>query len=265
MSAERRTDFTPQRPARVLVVDDSALIRHVLTELLNADECLEVVGTAANAHAARVKIKLFNPDVITLDVEIPDMNGIQFLRNLMRLRPSPVVIVSSLTVDGAEVTLQALELGALDFVAKPQQDSAGDLPDYAIELCSKVRAAAKCGLLSNAKPGPASPATLPSSLGPAARTGPCELIGIGASTGGPEAIRQLLCGLRVTSPGVVIAQHIPAAFSSSLARRLNEVSEMTVVEARHGLVIRAGDAYIAPGGQYLRVRRRGYGVELCVE
>lgn len=240
------------KPIRVLVVDDSALIRQLMTELLDADQGIIVVGTAADPYIARDKIKQLFPDVLTLDVEMPRMDGLTFLRNLMRLRPMPVVMVSSLTEAGAQVTLDALALGAIDFVAKPKLDVARGLADYATLLIEKVKHAAQARVIRIAS----EPAGARYD-GPIGYRTTDRLLAIGASTGGTEAIREVLAWMPADAPATVITQHIPAAFSGPFAERLNRHSRMTVVEARHDQPLLAGHAYVAPGGRHLRVVRSG--------
>jgi len=250
---------------RVLIVDDSALVRQLLTELLSAGG-LEVVGTAADPYMARDKIKALNPDVLTLDVEMPRMDGLTFLRNLMRLRPMPVVMVSSLTERGADVTLQALELGAVDFVAKPKVDLAAGLKDYADELVQKVKMAAQVTTrvlerpqaLKDAPPKLSADAVIQGNG--AHRTHfktTDKIIAVGASTGGTEAIKEVLIRMPADAPGMVITQHIPEAFSGPFALRMNNCSAMTVYEAKDGQQILPGHAYIAPGSHHLLVERSG--------
>ncbi len=239
---------------KVLIVDDSALIRKLLTEILETDPGISVVGTAVDPFMAREKIKQLNPDVLTLDVEMPKMDGITFLKNLMRLRPMPVVMISSLTERGAEVTLQALELGAFDFVSKPKLDVSSQLADYSTEIIGKIKAAAQNKrLFSPAAPQQATPKTVqPTHL----RTTE-KIIAIGASTGGTEAIRAVLCALPADAPGIVITQHIPAAFSAAFANRVNKLAAITVVEASDGQQILPGHAYVAPGERHLSVIKSG--------
>ncbi|MCP5329131.1 MAG: chemotaxis response regulator protein-glutamate methylesterase [Steroidobacteraceae bacterium] len=244
---------------KVLIVDDSALVRQLLTAILGADPDLEVVGAAQDAYIARDKIKALNPDVITLDVEMPKMNGIQFLRNLMRLRPMPVVMCSSLTEQGAEVTLAALELGAVDFVTKPKIDLAHTLENYAAELIDKIKIAARARVRGLFVGGAAGAGALRAVAGQGSlryRTTD-QLIAIGASTGGTEAIREVLCRLPADAPGIVISQHIPAMFSGPFAARMNASSRMTVHEARDGQLVIPGHVFIAPGDQHLVVERDG--------
>jgi two-component system chemotaxis response regulator CheB len=229
---------------------------------------MEVVGTATDAYMARDKIKQLNPDVITLDVEMPKMDGITFLRNLMRLRPMPVVMVSSLTEHGAEITLDALALGAVDYLPKPKIDLAATLGDYAEELCTKIRTAARARVRRYS--GPATPsgvaaveprysadAVLPKTAASRQFRTTDRIIAIGASTGGTEAIKEVLVQLPADTPGIVIAQHIPKAFSTPFARRMDACCQMTVYEAEDGQQILPGHVYIAPGDRHLLVVRDG--------
>ena len=246
---------------RVLVVDDSALMRKLLTDILSTDPDIEVVGSAMDAYVAREKIKQLNPDVVTLDVEMPKMDGLGFLSNLMRLRPMPVVMVSSLTEKGADVTMQALDLGAVDFVSKPKIDVAHTLEDLAAELAFKVKAASRAKLKAY------NPSILrrPANDGAAVAKSPLnggysttdKVIAIGASTGGTEAIKEVLVNLKADSPGVVITQHIPPVFSTSFAKRMDQCSRLSVCEAEDGQYIYRGHVYIAPGDRHLRVVRDG--------
>jgi two-component system chemotaxis response regulator CheB len=244
---------------RVLIIDDSSLVRQLLSELLSADPELQVVGVAPDPMVAREKIKQLNPDVLTLDVEMPRMDGLTFLENLMRLHPMPVVMVSTLTERGAEVTLQALELGAVDFVTKPKLDVVKGLNAYAEELCAKVKSAARSrvrgtGLLRSGGPVPP---PVKAKGGPRMFRTTDRLIAIGASTGGTEAIKAVLERMPPDAPAIVITQHIPAAFSGPFAARMDRCSAMSVCEAQDGQAILPGHAYIAPGGQHLLVRRDG--------
>ncbi len=242
------------RPAiRVLVIDDSAYVRQILTEILRADPGIDVVGCASDAHVAREMIRRLNPDVLTLDIEMPRMDGLTFLRNLMRLRPMPVVMVSSLTERGAEVTLDALALGAVDFLSKPHTDLGVTLRDYGAELIAKVKSAARVGVRS-----PAVTATAPKAQpGTAPLSTTNIVLAIGASTGGTEAIREVLAHLPADAPGTVITQHIPKAFSAAFARRLNDSSALRVVEAGDGQQVLPGHAYVAPGDRHLKIERSG--------
>jgi two-component system chemotaxis response regulator CheB len=245
------------RRIKVLIIDDSALVRALLTRILGEDPAIEVVGTAPDAFVAREKIKELNPDVLTLDVEMPRMDGLQFLRNLMRLRPMPVVMCSSLTERGADVTLAALELGAIDFVTKPKVDVAHALEAYADELIKKVLMA------SRARVRPLQPRPVTAGASSARAAAPMRyrttdhLIAIGASTGGTEAIREVLSRLPADAPAVVITQHIPRAFSTQFAARMNSCSALNVSEAEDGASIQPGHAYIAPGDKHLLVERDG--------
>ncbi len=255
---------TPKARVRVLIIDDSAYARQIMTEILRADPDIDVIGCASDAHVAREMIRQLNPDVLTLDVEMPRMDGLTFLRNLMRLRPMPVVMVSSLTERGAEVTLEALALGAVDFLPKPHIDLGVTLRDYAVELVSKVKAAARVVTRTSTYAGQRTPRRPTAALAPPppART-PAQvsttdvILAIGASTGGTEAIREMISGLPADAPGTVITQHIPRAFSSAFARRLDEGSALRVQEAADGQQILPGHAYVAPGDSHLRVQRYG--------
>ena len=246
---------------RVVVVDDSALVRSLLTEIINRQPDMTCIGSAADPYAAREMIRNLNPDVITLDVEMPRMDGIDFLSKLMRLRPMPVVMVSTLTERGAEVTLKALELGAVDFVAKPKIGVADGLRLLADEITDKVRIAAKARVSKLVAPPNTAPATtdvarpaLPASIG---RLSTEKLIFIGASTGGTEATKEVLMALPPDSPAVVITQHMPPGFTKSYAARLDGLCRIRVAEARDGERILPGHAYIAPGGLHLSVERSG--------
>ncbi len=264
------------RKIRVLIVDDSALVRRILTEVLNDAYDVEVVATASDPFVARDRIKEFNPDVLTLDVEMPRMDGLTFLRNLMRLRPMPVVMVSSLTDAGADITLRALEAGAVDFVAKPKIDIAGTLAGFAEEILAKIRMAAGARVLPRkverreppkpeaiaaglptVAPKLSADAVLPQQSARRSFRTTDRLVAIGASTGGTEAIREVLEALPADAPAVVITQHIPQAFSGPFARRMNSISRMAVCEATHGTLILPGCAYIAPGDRHLIVERDG--------
>jgi two-component system chemotaxis response regulator CheB len=250
---------------KVLVVDDSALVRRILTELLGADAGLEVVGAAGDAYAAREMIKRLEPDVLTLDVEMPKMDGVTFLRNLMRLRPMPVVMVSSLTEQGADVTLDALAVGAVDFLTKPRLDIAAKLAEYGDELRAKVKAAAGARLRTPAVSSAAARSVPPAYSADAVLTKrpPTHfrtterIIAIGASTGGTEAIKDVLLGLPADSPGILIAQHIPKSFSEAFARRMNRCCALSVVEAVDGQQVLPGHAYVAPGDRHLMLVRDG--------
>ena len=264
---------------RVVVVDDSALVRSLLAEIINRQNDMVCVGAASDPYAAREMIRNLEPDVITLDVEMPRMDGIDFLAKLMRLRPMPVVMVSTLTERGAEVTLRALELGAVDFVAKPKIGVADGLRLLGQEITEKVRIASKARV-SKLPPAPAhaaapapshgtghvghgasaahesasSASSAPAALG---RLSTEKLIFIGASTGGTEATREVLCGLPADAPAILITQHMPPGFTTSYAARLNNLCRIAVKEAADGERILPGHAYLAPGGFHLSVERSG--------
>jgi two-component system chemotaxis response regulator CheB len=250
---------------KVLIVDDSALMRALLTEIINGAPDLEVVGAAPDPIAAREMIKALNPDVLTLDVEMPRMDGLEFLTRIMRLRPMPVVMISSLTDKGSEVTLQALETGAVDFVAKPRAESASQLLAYSDEIRDKIRGA--CGARLRGTPRPARPPAAGVAPAPTfAAGGPLagrvlseHVVAIGASTGGTEAIKDVLMALPAEMPGIVMAQHMPEGFTTSFARRLDALAKLTVVEAQGGERIQPGHAYLAPGHSHLLIRRSAGG------
>ena len=235
---------------KVLVVDDSALIREVLARTLARDGDIVVVGTAEDPIDAREKIKSLNPDVITLDIEMPNMNGLAFLDKLMRLRPLPVVMVSTLTTKGASETLLALELGAVDFVAKPNAELSGGIDAFGENLRHKVRAAAHADVQGRSLRAPAPHVPVRTAAAP-----PGALVAIGASTGGVEAIRVVLGNMPAASPPIVIAQHMPRGFTSRFAARLEELTELTVVEAADRMPLEPGHAYVARGDHHLRVER----------
>jgi two-component system, chemotaxis family, protein-glutamate methylesterase/glutaminase len=245
---------------KVLIIDDSALMRALLTEIIGGAPDLEVVGSAPDPIAAREMIKSLNPDVLTLDVEMPKMDGLEFLSRLMKLRPMPVVMISALTARGSEVTLQALELGAVDFIAKPRAESVSLLQDYSEEIRDKIRAAKAAHLRRPpAAPAAASPRAEAPASGVSSRVLTEKLIAIGASTGGTEAIKEVIVRLPAEVPGIVIVQHMPEAFTPSFAKRLDSLGAIRVVEARGGERIQPGHAYLAPGHSHLRVRKSGMG------
>ena len=235
---------------KVLIVDDSALIREVLTRTLGRDGDIVVVGTAEDPIDAREKIKTLNPDVVTLDIEMPNMNGLAFLDKLMRLRPLPVVMVSTLTTKGASETLLALELGAVDFVAKPNAELSGGIEAFGENLRHKVRAAANSDVRARAMKAATPNVPVRTAAAP---TG--ALIAIGASTGGVEAVRIVLASMPVDCPPILIAQHMPQGFTTRFAARLDELTDLTVTEARDREPLERGHAYVAPGDFHLRVER----------
>jgi two-component system chemotaxis response regulator CheB len=257
---------------RVVVVDDSALVRSLLTEIINRQHDMTCIGSASDPYAAREMIRNLNPDVITLDVEMPRMDGLDFLSKLMRLRPMPVVMVSTLTERGAEVTLRALELGAIDFVGKPKIGIADGLKQLADDITDKIRTASKARVskpqVSTSTGGAAASAGAPAGTAAAAsaarppaaalgRLSTEKLIFIGASTGGTEATKEVLVNLPPDSPAVVITQHMPPGFTRSYANRLDGLCKIRVKEAVDGERILPGHAYIAPGGFHLSVERSG--------
>ncbi len=241
-----------QKPVRVLVVDDSALMRQLLSTLLEDDPDIEVVGTAADPHIARERIKALTPDVVTLDIEMPHMDGLTFLRKIMTLRPTPVVMISTLTQRGADTTLEALEIGAVDFVAKPTADLAQAMEGLAAELQSKVKAAAG-SRLGVRRPAPVARAPRQERR----RGSKGKLVFVGASTGGVEALKTLLMGLPPDCPPVLITQHMPARFTTGFAERLNRECPMRVSEAAHDQRVEPGHVYIAPGSHHLEIARHG--------
>ncbi|CCU72904.1 protein-glutamate methylesterase/protein-glutamine glutaminase [Thalassolituus oleivorans] len=240
---------------RVLIVDDSALIRQMLKEIFDATPDIEVVGVAHDPFIARDKIKQLNPDVLTLDVEMPKMDGLQFLGNIMRLRPMPVVMVSTLTAAGAPETLAALEVGAVDYIAKPQARNAEEFAQFAQVLVEKIRVAAVARVQPKDVRRELPPRVLTSISSNSAVYK--RIVAIGSSTGGTEAINTLIEGLPGHCPAIVITQHIPAVFSASLCLRLNNRYPMEVLEASEGLEVKPGRIIIAQGGRHLRFRKQG--------
>lgn len=243
---------------KVLIVDDSALIRSVMKEIIGSQPDMEVVGVAPDPLIARDMIKQTNPDVLTLDVEMPKMDGLDFLERLMRLRPMPVLMVSSLTERGSEITLRALELGAVDFVTKPKLSIQTGMREYADMIADKIRIASKVHIrarsLAHADTDRAA-GELPLIRNPL--TSSEKLIVIGASTGGTEAIKNFLVQMPSDSPGILITQHMPEGFTRSFARRLDGLCKIAVSEAAGGERILPGHAYIAPGNAHLKLVRSG--------
>lgn len=277
---------------RVVVVDDSALVRSILKTVIDAQPDMQCVGVAQDPYVAREIIRELNPDVITLDVEMPRMDGLDFLEKLMRLRPMPVVMVSTLTERGAETTLRALELGAIDFVAKPRLGVAQGLQELTTEIAEKIRIAARARVSRRAGMAPAAgsatgasasngPASLTSGMtrtgsAPGGAAGPAspiaasqgaariysrvsteKIIAMGSSTGGTEALREVLSVMPADGPAVMITQHMPPGFTRNFAERLNTLCRMRVKEAEDNERVLPGHAYIAPGGRQMRVRRSG--------
>ncbi|MFZ5546282.1 MAG: protein-glutamate methylesterase/protein-glutamine glutaminase [Pseudomonadota bacterium] len=245
---------------RVVVVDDSALVRSLLAEIINRQPDMECVGAASDPFVAREMIRNTDPDVITLDVEMPRMDGIDFLSKLMRLRPMPVVMVSTLTERGADVTMRALELGAVDFVAKPKIGIADGMRQLATDITEKIRIAARAQVRRIVAPSPtATNVQPPKPVAPAAvgRLSTEKIIFIGASTGGTEATKEVLMNLPPDAPAVMITQHMPPGFTTSYSKRLDGLCRIRVKEATDGERVLPGHAYIAPGGWHLSVERSG--------
>lgn len=247
----------------VLIIDDSTVIRNIVRELLSDVDDIVVIGEAKDPFVARELIKQLNPDVLTLDVEMPKMDGITFLSNLMRLRPMPVVMLSTLTTKGADTTLKALELGAIDFIAKPSFEAlTSQKANFKNTIVEKIRYAASVqsrDLAYNRQSQ--NHETKPLSFTKAKNSN--HIIAIGASTGGTDAIKKLLMSLPSNSPAIVITLHIPNVFSSRFAERMNKNVSMTVKEARHGEKIESGHVYIAPGDKHLKVMSNALGL-MCV-
>lgn len=247
------------KPIKVLIIDDSALIRKILTRIIDSQPNMRVVGTAGDPIAAREMIRNLEPDVLTLDVEMPKMDGLDFLERLMRLRPIPVIMVSTLTRQGSEAALHALDLGAVDFVSKPQIDIATGLQDYALEITGKIRAASTARIQKRQ-----APAIMPKQKAEALPPGLSnrmalteKLIFIGASTGGTEAIKDVLMQMPPACPAILITQHMPEGFTRLFAARLDSLCQIHVKEAEHNERAIPGHAYIAPGGRHLSVRKSG--------
>lgn len=247
---------------RILIVDDSALMRKLLTEFINSVPDLEVIGVAPDAHSARQMIKLLKPDVLTLDVQMPGMDGLAFLEKIMRLRPMPVVMVSSFTEAGSETTLKALELGAVDFIGKPRLDNSQTIAEYTLELTEKIRAAKGARLY----PISSSSSSISQEKTPVSHTyqhlpaiSTDKVVVVGASTGGTEAIKQFLVGMPTDCPPILIVQHMPEAFTGSFSRRLNNYCSPKVIEAANNMPLERGTVYIAPGHSHLLLRPSGSG------
>lgn len=236
---------------KVLIVDDSKLVREILCEVMAEFSDVTVVGAASDAFEAREMIKALDPDVITLDVEMPKMDGITFLKNIMRLRPMPVVMLSTLTSEGAETTLEALECGAIDFISKPRSSELlGNLSEFSEELHEKIKLAAKAQINTHNVPKNNNVCQFESKNLDLNH----EIIALGASTGGTEALRDVLSMLPINSPAVIVTQHIPKSFSKRFANRLNAHCNLSVQEAKQGTILKSGNIYIAPGDQHLIIK-----------
>jgi two-component system chemotaxis response regulator CheB len=250
----------PEKKIRVLIVDDSAIVRKLLTEALAEESDIDVVGTAPDPYIARDKILSLSPDVLTLDIEMPRMDGLTFLKKLMQFNPMPVIVVSSLAQASCQAGVEALRAGAVEVIAKPGGPySVGELK---ISLANKIRAAAVAHVVRpcSAVPLPASPPSLLTG-----KFNPLAVIAIGASTGGTEAIEEVLMRLPDGMPGIVITQHIPAGFSRAFAERLNKYCPMRVAEAANGDIVRSGSALIAPGNFHMILRRVGGAYQVTVK
>jgi two-component system chemotaxis response regulator CheB len=239
---------------KVLIVDDSALMRQLLTKILSSDPELVVVGTAGDPFAAREKILSLKPDVLTLDIEMPRMDGLTFLEKLMRGHPMPVIMISSLTSKGADTTLRALSLGAIDYISKPKLDVSNGTIEQAEEIVAKVKAAARARVRC-------ARATIAQANVPPAKayhfSATHKVVAIGASTGGTEALKELLLPLPADFPGIVIVQHMPETFTRQFAERLDSLCRIRVQEAKDGDRILPGHALLAPGGHHMAVVRKG--------
>lgn len=252
----------PSKKIKVLVIDDSALIRKVMSEIVSRAPDLELVGTAPDPLIAREMIKQLNPDVLTLDIEMPKMDGLDFLERLMRLRPTPVVMVSSLTQAGSEAALRALELGAIDYMGKPKISIKEGLFENAEEVQEKIRVAAR----AKVRPIASRPVTPGEAV--AVRntfTSSEKVIVIGSSTGGPEALKQFLMRMPPDSPGILVAQHMAEGFTEAFARRLNDQTKLSVCEAKGRERVLPGHVYIAPGHSHLKITRSGANYMTAIE
>ncbi len=268
---------------KVLIVDDSAFVRNSLTSLISKDSDIEIAGTARDGEDALEKIEKLNPDVVTLDVDMPRMDGITTLKRMMQTSPRPVIMVSSLTREGAETTLKAMEYGALDFI--PKAIGLGEQASFAADLVGKIRAVSRKKSLvrlragkmfpPSAAPQPITPSLTARRVAPAAvqalttpgnfYRGSHEIVAIGVSTGGPPAVQKILSALPARFPvSIVIAQHMPAAFTGPFASRLDNVCNISVKEAEHGDRLKPGCAYVAPGGKHLTVLQRAGGFEVAI-
>ena len=256
-----------KRTIKVLIVDDSAMVREILQERLSKESGIEVVGTASDAYDARDKIVKLHPDVLTLDVEMPKMTGVEFLRRLMPQYPLPVVMVSSLTQKGKRIALESLEAGAIDFVAKPSANLGRGLNNMVMELCTKIKIASTANVSHWKKKRQAFPSEQQPLVSAKLKKVKSTVIAIGASTGGIEAITEIVSKLPVSSPGVVIVQHMPPMFTTMFANRLNVKTGLLVKEADDGDIVLPGQVYVAPGDKQLRIKNTGgtYSVKITDE
>lgn len=244
-------------PIKVLIVDDSALIRSLLSKIVSLEKDMILIGAAPDAYAAKELVNRFSPDVITLDIEMPKVDGLTFLDKLMKARPTPVVMISTLTEQGAEATIRALELGAVDYIPKPKLGVAEGIKAFQELIIDKIRIAAQANV-KRMKKSKKTNQVFPPIIGTE------KIIAIGASTGGTEAIKEVLMDLPANSPAVVITQHMPPGFTTSYAKRLNSLCHIRVKEAEQGERILPGCAYLAPGSFHLKIVRSGadYRVQL---
>jgi two-component system chemotaxis response regulator CheB len=249
------------KPIRVLIVDDSRFIQKMFSHILSEAQDIEVLDVANDAYDAREKIKSLNPDVITLDIEMPKMDGLSFLEKIMTLRPMPVVMVSTLTQKGADATLRALEIGAVDYVSKPAENTNQNIHQIGEQLVAAVRAAARANVRGH-RYAPNKDAGKPKPLAiknPASN----HIIAIGSSTGGVEALRDIIPKLPTSCPAIVMTQHMPAQFTQTFAERLNGLAHITVHEAEDGMPLERGHAYLAPGSHHLAVKPAPGGSLIC--
>jgi two-component system chemotaxis response regulator CheB len=244
------------KKTRVIVVDDSAVMRQLLSEIIDAEPDMQAIGGACDPHVAREMIRSLNPDVITLDMEMPHMDGLEFLEKLMRLRPMPVVMVSAFAEANSDVALRALELGAMELVAKPR-NGVNAVSEYAAEVTAKIRAAASGGVRHGVpRARPVAPAPAPA-LKPAKSAWSDKIIVIGASTGGTEAVKDVLVRMPRNAPPILVTQHMPEGFTRSFAARLDSLCAITVKEAEDNERVQPGHAYIAPGHSHLMLKKSG--------
>jgi two-component system chemotaxis response regulator CheB len=247
---------TEKKKTTVLVVDDSAYMRRLISDVLNSDPEIEVLDTASDPLIARNKLKNLNPDVMTLDIQMPNMNGLEFLERIMAHRPMPVIMISSLTENGADETIKALELGAVDYVTKPTRDIEQSIARITAEICEKVKMAARAKLKVKTVQQISNPEHI-ILAGDAPKNTSNRYIAIGSSTGGVEALSEIINSLPPSCPPILITQHMPEKFTTSFAARLNKTSSLTVHEAVDGQLIESNHVYLAPGGYHLGVRKVG--------